>query len=187
MFAGCSRANKDADVDALKKQVNQLQSEVAAAKAATTPEPTKKTSVSGAVYYRRRSGDSIILRAITVALVHQSEMEPFDKVMALEMPLTDLSWKSAFVDEGASFFRSFDKTLGRLQDYTTGASSKTTTNVDGKYAFADIDAGNYRLFAILDTSDVKGFWYVDVDVSGEHSVDLNNSNITKVYDLAEQR
>lgn len=188
----CGRAKTDAEVNALKRQVAELQSKVSA-KPTGTPELTAKTTLSGTIFYRKMSGDSLVVPASRVYLVRSFDAESIDKFMALEAPLLDLEWRTAFLDDGERFFHSFDDTLRRLQTEAAIAAGKATidsegkygfqatTNVDGRYLFT-VPPGKYQLFAELDSADAKGFWYIDVDVAGQQELDLDNSNLTKIYD-----
>jgi hypothetical protein len=173
-------ASKQAEMDSLKKQITELKSQVATSK--SSQGQAAATSLVGNVFYQKASGDPIILGGLRVYLVRPGEGEQLDLQSYFNLATSDMTWRSAFLDNGERFLRDFSGTLGRMERHLSAAKNQSTTDVDGKYSFDEVPNGKYHLCAFIDTTDVKGYWDVDLDLVGPMTLDLNNSNITKVYD-----
>jgi len=161
-----------------------------------TPPPSPGT-VTGSAFYRLKAGSSVILRGLTIYLLNDEELdkkfppakppeERIDIIIGFQTPKLDMMWNLHELqpDGQRTFFRSIDHLFSQIQKSITGARTKAVTNIDGKYTFSDVPSGQYQLLALLDTAEAKGFWYLPVAVANGQQVtlELNNVNITKVYD-----
>jgi len=207
IFVGCNRApqaDQKAEIDTLRKQVEQLQKELKATPT-PTPQEVNKPALEGSVFYRKGSGDSVILRSLPIYLFTpekagakydpsstRSITDTLDHVAGLEPISLNLTWKlrqGMDEDGGRTALRSASDILSKMEKYLTGAEYRATTNVDGKYKFEGVPAGKYQVVALLDTSTAKGFWYFAVSISNDKTItlDLNNSNITQVWDFEAEK
>jgi hypothetical protein len=163
------------------------------------------SQLTGTAFYRRPSGDSVILRALPVYLLTPEEAgsrrvpatlssdvpitKTLDMLIGLETPKLKLLWSMRGIDaDGArSELGRAEDLLARMQPYFAQARLVTRTDADGKFAFRGVLPGKYHLFAALDTTSAKGFWYLDVAIAADAplTLDLENSNMTVVCDATQ--
>jgi hypothetical protein len=202
LLPACKPTSKEAEskpqIEELKRQIAELKSVTATASPPSQPS-TAESRVSGSVFYQKKSGDSIILRALPVYLLTPEEAgskftpemaskptETLEWIMGMNGASFDLMWPThMLVRDGVSrFFRDFDQVAEKMKSYASRARLKTTTDIDGKYLITGVSPGSYHLFAVFEAADVRGYWYLKLDVASDHTLDLDNSTITKVFDVS---
>ena len=202
LLLACKPTRKQAEskpeIEELRRQIAELKSVTAAASPSSQPS-TAKTRVSGSVFYRKKSGDSLILRGLPVYLLTPEEAgskftpemaskptETLQWITGLDCANLDLTWPLHMVEQDGvgRFFRDFDEVAEKMKTYASRARLKTTTNIDGKYLITGVSFGSYHLFAVFEAADVRGYWYLKLDVAGDHTLDLDNATITKVFDVS---
>jgi hypothetical protein len=202
LLLACNPTRKKAEtkpeIEELKRQIAELKSTTATPSPPSQPS-TAKSRVSGSVFYRKKSGDSIILRALPIYLLTPEEAgskftpemaskptETLEWIMGMNGASFDLMWPThMLVRDGAErFFRDFDQVAEKMKNYASRARLKTTTNIDGKYLITGVSPASYHLLAVFEAADVRGYWYLKLDVVGDHTLDLDNATITKVFDVS---
>src|SRR6266536_3977514 len=200
LLPACKPTSKEAES---KPQIEELKRQIAELKSAATPSPpsqpnTAESRVSGSVFYRKNSGDSLILRGLPIYLLTPEEAGSKFNVEKVSKPTEtlnftigmqgagfDLMWPTHMLvrDGVGRFFRDFDRAADEMKNYASHARLKATTNIDGKYLITGVSPGSYHLFAVFEAADVRGYWYLKLDVAGDHTLDLDNATITKVFDV----
>ena len=84
----------------------------------------------------------------------------------------------------AAFVAQFIVSAEKMKNYASRARLKATTNIEGKYLITGVSPGSYHLFAVFEAADVRGYWYLTLDVVGDHTLDLDNATISKVFDVS---
>jgi hypothetical protein len=140
--------------------------------------------ITGVVFYRLKSGASVILRGLNIYLLKApGPMNDVDSksYLGIQVQLATLKTTIALheavgdcptVDE-------LEKLVGKTAKY------KVTTNIDAKYSFEGIPEGDYRVLAFLNTAGAKGVWDIPVNVHDKLiKLDLDNSNISMLCDIS---
>jgi hypothetical protein len=195
------QAESKPEIEKLKRQIAELKSTT------VTPSPplqpsTAKSRVSGSVFYRKKSGDSIILRGLPVYLLTPEEAgtkftpemaskptETLQSIIGMQGASFDVMWPThMLVRDGVDrFFLDFDQVAEKMKRYASQARLKATTNIDGKYLITGVSPGTYHLFAVFESADVRGYWYLKVNITGDETLDLDNGTITKVFDVSAEQ
>jgi hypothetical protein len=136
----------------------------------TTPQ------ISGVVFYRLKSGDSVILRGLTVYVVDDSEVRNNPGIV-LQLATLKMTMQTGEIMEDCDRLGGLNKLI------ETSAIYKTTTNIDAKYSFQGLAQGDYHVFAFLGTRAANGVWDIPVKLRDKPvKLDLDNSNISGICD-----
>ena len=146
------------------------------ASAAETADATPQ--ISGVVFYRLRSGASVILRGLTIYVVEQSEVLNNPGIV-VQLATLKINVQTGEIVGDCHRLDGLNKLIEKSAKY------KTTTNIDAKYSFQGLGQGDYYIFAFLEAAGAEGIWDMPVKVRDKAiELNLDNSNISAVCDLS---
>ena len=137
-----------------------------------------KTQLSGVVFYRLKSGESLILRGLNIYVVDESEVRNNPGIV-VDSATLKITAAMAEVLGDCSRVTGGEKLIAKSATY------KATTNIDAKYSFQGLAEGDYHVFAFLNSSAANGVWDIAVKLRDQPvKLDLDNSNISAVCDVS---
>jgi hypothetical protein len=154
------------------------------------PTPPKASGeIEGSAYLVRGNGESIVLRDLQVTLLHPAAKglweekvthEPKDSVGAKK----DYFAKTHFDSDLHEFDLWLDvkRDIGDPPPLAPRRESvvirRTRTDVDGKFAFSDVERGEYIIYAAFRSEASTACWFAPISVPSGGTVHLNLTNST---------
>jgi hypothetical protein len=168
-----------------RKDVNNL------AQATESPRTSPKSNgqIVGSVYLVRANGESILLRDFQVTLLHPAAEQLWNEKVT-HQPKESIGAKKDYLAKThfASDLHMFDVWLTAKRDLGGAAPlapkfgsvviGQTRTDVDGKFAFSDIEPGQYIVYAVFKSEPSTACWFAPITVAAGGTVQFDLTNST---------